>query len=315
MDVQEPITVVLPVRDGALTSRFAIEDLLFGMQDDDELLAIDDGSHDATNAILRSFADRDARVRVITTRGLGLVGALNLGLREASHRWIARADADDRYPHDRLPTQRAAIGDGIVLVTADYRVVSEGKSLGMIPCALTHPFVMASLIHPQRIPHPGVMYDKQAVVDAGWYRTEDYPAEDVSLWLRLAHHGSFVGVPAVSVDWTMALGSITHSNQGSQRTKTEAMLHSNLPLDLLKGVTPADVARELSAYEGTHLEQERHVLLARDLHSLARLGTGNSAFRESLRALARHPIGTVSATIEIARGKRRRDRARASFNA
>lgn len=251
---------------------------------------------------------------VITTPGLGLVGALNLGLREASHRWIARADADDRYPCDRLPSQRAAIASGTVLVTADYQVLSGGRSLGVIPCALTHPFVVASLIHPQRIPHPGVVYDKDAVIDAGGYRPDDFPAEDLALWLRLARQGSFIGVPAVSVDWTMAHGSITQSNQGVQRAKASALLQSSMPLDVLKGVTPADVAQELSAYEGTHLEQQRRILLARDLRSLSRLGIGGSAFRESLRALARFPMGTVSATIEIARGKRRRDRARASFN-
>lgn len=313
MAAHKSLTVLLAVRDGAQTVSRPIKDLLAGMDEGDELLAIDDGSTDGTDVVLRSHAVGDARVRVITTPGLGLVGALNLGLREATHRWIARADADDRYPPDRLPMQRAVIADGIVLVTADYRVMSGDQPLGAIPCALTHPFVVASLIHPQRIPHPGVLYDKEAVVASGGYRQEDFPAEDLALWLRLVHQGSFLGVPAVSVDWTMAHGSITHSNQGSQRSKTEAMLHSNLPLALLEGVTPADVARELSAYEGTHLEQQRRVLLARDLHSLARLGVVDSAFRESLRALARHPIGTVSATMEIARGKRRRDRARASF--
>lgn len=314
MTAQEPLSVLLPVRDGAQTISYALEDLLVGMEVGDELIAIDDGSTDGTDAILSSRAGGDARVRVITTPGLGLVSALNLGLREASHRWIARADADDRYPPKRLAAQRAAIADGSVLVTADYRVMSGDQSLGVIPCALTHPFVMASLIHPQRIPHPGVLYDREAVVAAGGYRQEDFPAEDLALWLRLARQGSFVGVPAVSVDWMMAHGSVTHSNQASQRTKTQVLVHSNLPLDLLVGVAPADVARELSAYEGTHLEQQRRVLLARDLRSLARLGVGESAFRESLRSLVRHPMGTVSATIEIARGKRLRDRARASFN-
>ena len=313
MTAHEPLSVVLPVRDGALTVGRALEDLLAGMSSDDELLAIDDGSQDTTSALLEAVAGREARVRVLTTPSIGLVAALNLGLREASHRWVARADADDRYPHDRLRTQRAAITDGTVLVSADYRVVSGRRRLGELPCALTHPFVVASLIHPVRIPHPGVLYDKEAVLAAGGYRQDDFPAEDFGLWLRLARHGAFIGVPAVSVDWTMARTSVTHSNQDKQRLKTTGLLKSSLPLDLLAGLTSGDVELELAAYEGTRLEGQRRILLARDLRALASLGVAKSAYGAALRGLARSPVRTLSAATSLARAKRRRDQARASF--
>lgn len=313
MAAQEPLTALLPVRNGDPTVGHAIEDLLAGMSGDDELLVIDDGSQDATPALLDAIAREDTRVRVVTTSGIGLVRALNLGLRESSHRWVARADADDRYPPSRLPSQRAAVTDGAVLVTADYRVVSGGRPLGELPCALTHPFVVASLVHPVRVPHPGVLYDRDAVLAAGGYLEDDFPAEDLALWLRLAHHGTFVGAPAISVDWTMAPTSISHSNQASQRIKTTELLQSSLPLGLFANLTSSDVERELAAYSGNRLEGQRRVLLARDLRALASLGVARSAYRAAFRALAISPLQTLTAATSVKRAKRRRDQARANF--
>ena len=56
-----PISVVLPVRDGAMAVASALTDLLSGMELDDELLAVNDGSTDATPEILTEWASRDAK--------------------------------------------------------------------------------------------------------------------------------------------------------------------------------------------------------------------------------------------------------------
>lgn len=310
----EPVTVLLPVRNGERTLRAAIQDLLIGMRDSDELLVVDDGSEDGTPAILAQAEDSDDRLRVIRTSGTGLVGALNLGMRESSHRLIARADADDRYPVERLERQRTQLSPGVVLVTGDYRIRAGGKTLGEIPCAITPPFVAASMIHPQRIPHPGVLFDRDAVIDAGGYRPEDFPAEDLALWLRLSACGEFVGTPSVTVDWTMSLSSVSHRNQAIQRQKTASLLRV-IPSSVVAQVNVDGVRKEIAAYSDTRLEGVRKVLLARDLHSMASVGLPSIAYKESLRALGRHPVNTAMAITQVFRGKRRRDRVRASIGA
>ena len=307
--------MLIPVRNGQSTVKAAITDLLAGMDQGDEILVVDDGSEDLTPGILNSIQRVDSRVQVVSTSGLGLVGALNVGLSQATHRWIARADADDRYPLGRLPAQRQAIRPRVVLVTGDYRVVTAGRSIGDIPCALTHPFVVASLINPQRVPHPGVLFDRAAVLEAGGYRAEDFPAEDLALWLRLARAGEFVGLPDIAVDWTMSPGSITHGHQRVQREMTDTLVLEHFPMEVVEAIDPDHVSAEMAAYRGTRLAGVRRLLLVRDLHALSMRGGSRAAYIQSRSGLLRHPLGSAAAAVHMAIERRRRDRVRSSFAA
>jgi len=303
----------MPVRNGADTIDAAISDLLPGLGAEDEFLVVDDGSEDDTETVVALAAAVDPRIRIIRTSGIGLVGALNLGLREASHNWLARADADDRYPANRLPCQRAAVGPDVVLVTGDYRATSGSRDLGEIPCALTSPFVVASLIHPQRVPHPGVLVNREAVQAAGGYQQEDFPAEDLALWLRLARQGTFVGTPSRVMDWSMGSASVTHTRQVSQRQKTSELITSHFPVELLTSLTEADVEREVDSYRGTPLGAARRLLLYRDLRALVGRRLNPSLLRPAQRALVRSPGQTSTAAWQLWSGKRRRDATRATF--
>jgi glycosyltransferase involved in cell wall biosynthesis len=279
------------------------------MGPDDELLAVDDGSTDATPQILAEWASRDPRIRIVTTPGIGLVTALDLGIREASRDWIARADADDRYSRNRLTLQREALGPEVALVTGDYRLIPSQGAPTFLPCALGHPFVALSLINPQRIPHPGVVFNRDAVISVGGYRKEDFPAEDLGLWLRLAAEGDFVGVPGVVVDWTMASGSVSHSRQAEQRSATQGLLAAWRPA-LLDQVDDAAVSRELARYESSSHAQERALLLLRDLRAWHQRGERLPGEAQILRSSARHPVSTLRAGWRLALEARQRRRAR-----
>lgn len=308
----EPVSVLIPIRDGALRVARALSDLVAGMGPDDELLAVDDGSTDSTPQVLSEWAGREPRIRVVTTSGIGLVDALNLGIREASHDWIARADADDRYPGSRLRLQREALAPDIALVTGDYRLVPTQGASTFLPCALGHPFVALSLINPQRIPHPGVVFSRDAVMAVGGYRKEEFPAEDLGLWLRLSNEGDFVGVPGVVVDWTMAWGSVSHSRQAEQRSATQKLLAPWRPA-LLNQVDDAAVSRELTRYEASSHARERALLLLRDLRAWHQHGERLPGEQQIRRSSARHPVSTLRAAWRLSGEARQRRRARSEI--
>lgn len=311
MQVPEfPISVVMPVLNGEATIRQALMDLQANLLPRDEILVIDDGSSDQTADLLLRAQEEEDRVRVIRTEGIGLVRALNLGLTEANHRWVARADADDRYPVDRLLCQRRAVREGVVLVSGDYVVTGGERNLGEFPSALTAPFVAMSLIHPQRIPHPGVLFDRDAVLEVGAYREADFPAEDIALWLRLATVGDFVGVPHVVVHWSMRKGSVTHTHQVRQRQNVAQLLRRSFPTSILSRVTLEEVQVELRRYASERSEGIRGILLARDLRALRARGLDGEAYSEVSRYLLKSPSRTLLASWQVAMGKQRRRRFR-----
>jgi cellulose synthase/poly-beta-1,6-N-acetylglucosamine synthase-like glycosyltransferase len=301
----EPLSILMPVRNGADFVAGALTDLTTAAIDTDEILVVDDGSDDGTSEVLSEWGDRDQRIRVLRTEGLGLVNALNLGVMEATHAWIARADADDRYPRSRLARQREALRDGVALVTGDYQLVTPSGDPTLIPCALGHPFVAASLIHPQRVPHPGVVFRKEVVLEVGGYRQEDFPAEDLALWMRLSDVGQLVGVPSVVVDWAMNPTSVTHTRQAQQRAKTAELLGDFAPSSV-RAMTEDQVEQELLRYSESPLGEQRALLLMRDLQSWERRGFPVRHLGLLLRHLGRRPFSSIGAAWELASSTRRR---------
>jgi succinoglycan biosynthesis protein ExoA len=67
-----------------------------------ELLFIDGGSTDGTREILERLASADSRVRALENPARHIPIALNIGLREATGRYVARMDAHTFYPPDYL---------------------------------------------------------------------------------------------------------------------------------------------------------------------------------------------------------------------
>ena len=94
----------MPVYNAEAYLKEAIGSVLSQTFTDIELLVIDDGSTDSSNAIIRSF--NDPRIRIIENESnLGLISTLNIGLKAIDSKYIARTDADDVCMPKRLEQQ------------------------------------------------------------------------------------------------------------------------------------------------------------------------------------------------------------------
>jgi succinoglycan biosynthesis protein ExoA len=97
------VSVLIPVRDEAAVIRDVARAMLAQQFDGSiEFLFVDGRSEDGTRAILRELAAGDPRVRVLDNPARRTPHALNLALRAARGRVIARMDAHTRYPPDYL---------------------------------------------------------------------------------------------------------------------------------------------------------------------------------------------------------------------
>ena len=77
-----------------------------------EIIAIDDGSTDATVRILRDYAARDGRIRVIVNEmNLGFIRNFEKGARLSTGKWIAFCDQDDYWLPEKVEKMVRAIGD------------------------------------------------------------------------------------------------------------------------------------------------------------------------------------------------------------
>ena len=125
-----PVSVLMPVRNGADTVGRAIESIQAQSLRDWELVVVDDGSSDATPEILAAMAAADARIRVIGTPPLGIARALQTGCDACRGEWIARMDADDRMFPRRLDEQLAYARENPALGVVSCRVRYGGGAAG-----------------------------------------------------------------------------------------------------------------------------------------------------------------------------------------
>jgi hypothetical protein len=157
-----------------------------------EVIAIDDGSSDASRAILQSFAERDSRVQVISRENKGLVATLNEGLDLAKGEFVARMDADDICYPGRFTRQLQAFAADPALtvcgMSADL-LWSENRVAVQQPESLNWQEVRILNIFGPALFHPVIMFKRQHFLEKGFRYRPDYKhAEDFDLLRRVTRH-------------------------------------------------------------------------------------------------------------------------------
>lgn len=89
------ISIIVPVFNSAAYLETGLSSLLNQSETSIEILAVNDGSTDASASILSKLAEQDQRLRVFSQENQGVSVARNLGLSNANGEWIAFLDGDD----------------------------------------------------------------------------------------------------------------------------------------------------------------------------------------------------------------------------
>ncbi len=202
--------MLLPCYNAAATLDEAMSSLLNQTYGDFEIIAVDDGSSDGTLALLRGWAGRDPRVRVLALEHGGIIPALNTGLEACQAPYIARMDADDRCYPERLERQVARLEADPGLAVCASLVegfptdqVREGFRIYIdwLNRLIDHEAITREIFIESPLAHPSVAYRKRWVEKVGGYKENGWP-EDYDLWLRLYLAGArFAKVPEILVYW------------------------------------------------------------------------------------------------------------------
>ncbi len=241
IDGPPAVTVLLPVWNCPGYVGAAIESVLSQTYEDFEFLIIDDGSTDATPAVLARYTD--PRIRHVRQENRGLAGTLNVGISLARGKFIARQDQDDLSLPERLEKQVtymeahpdcgllgtwAQIMEGDRLVERFHRHPSDPSEL-RYQLLFNNPFV-----------HSSVMLRKSVLDATGGYSTdpERQPPEDYELWSRIIRTAEAANLPEVLLYYREIPGSMSRMGPSPFRSRLVRICAENIAREA--GADPGD---------------------------------------------------------------------------
>ena len=201
------VSVIMPAKNAASFIHEAIASVVAQGAEVGELIVVDDGSIDQTNAIVRAFSD--SRVRLIPNDGRGVSAARNTGARAASGDWLMFLDADDRLRSGAVSAllRAAALETRAIVVYGEYsRIDKDGRRIGVRHLlggrAKPSGQVLARIAAGNFIVNGGVMIVRAASFAAvGGFDEAMRYCEDWHCWCRLAAQGEFRFVPELLLDY------------------------------------------------------------------------------------------------------------------
>lgn len=173
-----------------------------------DAIVVDDGSTDATADILREWARRDPRFRVVRHANRQYVGsARNTGLAEARSQFVAQADADDVYHADRLDRQMRALADhpDVGVIGADLEL-DQGRRLRFPASADA---IRARVLWSSPFAQNTVVFNRAVVGDLR-YDPGRRVGEDVDLWLRTVFRVPTMNLPVPLTYYRRHSGSLSN---------------------------------------------------------------------------------------------------------
>jgi glycosyltransferase involved in cell wall biosynthesis len=194
------VSVVMPVYNTAPYLSEAIESILGQTYAPLEVVIVDDGSADESVEIIRSYQERDSRIRFVQNQHGGIARARNTGIRTASGELIANMDSDDVSLPERIVTQvryLQANPDVVALGSQTIWVDPDGDPLFRTRHAESHEDIERELLWARgfAIVHSGAMFRRWAIENVGGY-SEDLPmGVDLDLYLKLAEVGRLANLP------------------------------------------------------------------------------------------------------------------------
>ena len=216
------VSVLMSVRNGAPWVGDAVQSVLAQTAPDLELIVVDDGSTDATGAVLGSIAD--PRLRVERQPPRGLTPSLNRALALARAPLLARLDADDLARPERLARQRAffdAHPEVGLLGTAASEVDTGGREIRVVRPPEDDALIRRALIRRNPFVHSSVMMRRSALEQVGAYDERLPVAQDYDLWMRMSRVTRLANLSAPLVVRRLLAGRVS-ATRDADRLSTEA---------------------------------------------------------------------------------------------
>jgi len=190
------LSVIMPTYNGAEFLPAALSSVLDQRDPNLEVIAIDDGSTDATPSILADFSGR-LPLTILSRRVGNWVENTNLGIERASGEWITFLHQDDLWRPGRLAAFRSEINShaALILHAADF-IDRRGRRVGRWRCPLptdragSAPATTVSRLLVQNfVPLPVALFRRSDALRVGALDPRLWFTADWDFWLKLAALG------------------------------------------------------------------------------------------------------------------------------
>ncbi len=206
------ISVIMSVYNSEKFLSEAIESILNQTFKDFEFIIINDSSTDNSLEIIKKYQNKDERIVLIENKkNIGLTKSLNIGLKKAKGKYIARMDADDISLPERFQIQYDFLEknkDIFLVGTGAYNIDTNGK-LSTLLRNVSQPSQISKILPQQNcIYHPTIMFRNEKHL----YREKFFYTQDYDFYLLLLSEGkqlANIGEPLIkyrinedAISWT-----------------------------------------------------------------------------------------------------------------
>jgi glycosyltransferase involved in cell wall biosynthesis len=211
------VTVVLPVYNAVDYLADAIESILNQTLKDIELLIVNDGSTDSSMEIVHKYASLDPRISIVENPvNMGLIKTLNVALKHAKGKYIARQDSDDiSLPH-RLQTQLDFLEDNPDCVMAGSAIVQidkTGKIFARRKVLTSDGAIRSMMLLYSGLLGPTIMMRNEVIQSNHLeYDLDMLHAEDYDFYCRLSRLGRVANIPEPLYKYRLHGESVSDKN-------------------------------------------------------------------------------------------------------
>lgn len=191
----DKVSVIVPVYDTEKYIAACLDSVLGQTHPNVELIVVYDESPDNTLKVLRNYR---SRIKLTEKKKTNIATARNVGLREASGKYITICEADDLFAPSKLERQVVTLEQNrdVGLVYTDYyQIDSSGKIIGSIRCPEWNRRNRRKWLYHRFINICSVMIRKQVVDAAGEFDENLQHADDFDYLIRLSKITKFKRIP------------------------------------------------------------------------------------------------------------------------
>lgn len=189
--MSQVISVIIPVYNSQDTIELALKSVLAQTQGRFEIIIINDGSSDATKAIIESFVlhNKAHKILVYNRENFGVSISRNFGLKKASGSLIAFLDSDDAWHPEKIAKQLEILSvDASIDLLGTNRDGQEFKRFFGFKISELMKISPKLLLYKNFFMTSSLIFKRSIIDKVGYFNEHMNHSEDWEYCIRIAQH-------------------------------------------------------------------------------------------------------------------------------